>query len=79
MASTPKDLYQRAMNLTDQDRAELVGLLLETLDIEEESGVEAAWLEEIERRVVELDSGSVKSVPWSEVRARVFETSADRG
>jgi putative addiction module component (TIGR02574 family) len=74
MASTPKDLYERAMNLTDQDRAELVGLLLETLDIEGESGVEAAWLEEIERRVAELDSGEVKSVPWSEVRARVFDT-----
>ncbi len=77
MASTPKDLYERAMNLTEQDRAELVGLLLETLDIEEESGVGAAWLQEIERRVAELDSGAVKSVPWSEVRARVFDTSAN--
>jgi putative addiction module component (TIGR02574 family) len=76
MATTPKDLYERAMNLSDQDRAELVGLLLETLDIEQESGVEAAWLEEIERRVSSLDSGSVESVPWSEVRARVFHTSA---
>ena len=79
MASTPKDLYERAMNLTDQDRAELVGLLLETLDIEQETGVEAAWLEEIERRVADLDSGAAKSVPWSEVRARVFDTSANRG
>ena len=74
MASTPKDLYKSAMSLSDQDRAELVGLLLETLDIEEESGVEAAWLEEIDRRVAELDSGAVKSVPWSEVRSRVFDT-----
>jgi len=76
MASTPKDLYERAMSLNDQDRAELVGLLLETLDTTEESGVEAAWLEEIDRRVAELDSGKVESVPWSEVRARVFDISA---
>jgi putative addiction module component (TIGR02574 family) len=77
MASTPKDLYQQAMDLSDQDRAELVGLLLETLDIEEEPGVEAAWLKEIERRLSELDSGAVKSIPWSEVRARVFSPGAN--
>ena len=77
MASSPKDLYERAMSLSDQDRAELVGLLLETLDTEEESGVEAAWLKEIDRRIAALDSGSVESVPWSEARARIFDISAN--
>ena len=77
MASTPKDLYQEAMDLNDKDRAELVGLLLETLDIGEDSGVEAAWLKEIEQRVTQLDSGSVESIPWSEVRARVFAAGGD--
>jgi putative addiction module component (TIGR02574 family) len=72
MSTTPKDLYKKAMSLPDQERAELVGMLLETLDVDEDSGVEAAWLTEIERRVEELDSGAVESVPWSEVRARVF-------
>ena len=72
MASNPKDLYQKAMDLNDQARAELVGMLLESLDIEAEPGVEAAWLAEIEQRVAALDSGAVKSVPWSEVRSRVF-------
>jgi putative addiction module component (TIGR02574 family) len=76
MASSPKELYERAMSLSDQDRAELVGLLLETLDTEEESGVEAAWLKEIDRRIAALDSGSAKTVPWSEARARIFDTSA---
>jgi putative addiction module component (TIGR02574 family) len=72
MATTPKELYKKAMSLPDQERAELVGLLLETLDVDEDTGVEAAWLSEIDRRVAELDSGAVKPVPWSEVRARVF-------
>ncbi len=77
MATSPKDLYHKAMDLSDQDRTELVAMLLETLDIEEEEGVESAWLVEIERRVAALDSGQVKSVPWSEVRARVFNNSAE--
>jgi putative addiction module component (TIGR02574 family) len=61
------------MSLNDEERAELVGLLLESLEIAGDDGVEAAWLKEIERRVSELDSGTVKSVPWTEVRSRVFE------
>ena len=39
-------------------------------------GAEAEWLREIERRVSELDAGTVEAVPWAEVRARVFEPSA---
>jgi len=76
MAATPKQIFDSAMDLSEEERAELVGMLLDSLDIGEEEGVEAAWLKEIERRVCELDSGSVDPVPWSEVRSRVFGASA---
>jgi putative addiction module component (TIGR02574 family) len=76
MAATPKQLYDRAMRLNDEERAELVGMLLESLEIGDDEGVEAAWLKEIERRVAELDSGAVESIPWTEVRSRVFESGA---
>jgi len=76
MVATPKELYEIAMNLSDTQRAELVGMLLESLDIGNEQGSEAAWLKEIERRVTELDSGAAEATPWSEVRARVFEAGA---
>lgn len=76
MAATPKELYEKAMTLSDEERAELVGLLLETLDVGNDSGVEAAWLKEIEKRVTELDSGAIGSIPWTEVRARVFNPGA---
>jgi putative addiction module component (TIGR02574 family) len=33
--------------------------------------VEAAWAEEIERRVRQIDSGEVKTIPWEEVRAKI--------
>ena len=75
MASSTKELYQSAMDLNDHDRAELVGMLLESLDLQVEDGVEAAWLSEIERRVEDIDSGAVEPVPWTEVRSRVFELS----
>jgi putative addiction module component (TIGR02574 family) len=76
MVATPKQLYDKAMDLNEKQRAELIGLLLESLEIGTDEGVEAAWLEEIERRIVELDSGAVEAVPWTEVRSRVFESRA---
>jgi len=32
---------------------------------------EAAWANEVNRRVAELDSGTVKTFPWAEVRRRL--------
>ena len=52
------------------DRAELVGLLIDSLDENVEQGVEAAWLKEIDRRAQELESGAVRSIPWELVRER---------
>ena len=76
MVATSKELYEKAMSLDPEERAELIGLLLESLDIGEDDDVEPAWLEEIEKRMEALDSGAVETVPWSEVRSRVFEPSA---
>ena len=75
MAASRDDLYKAALELDDSERAALVGMLLDSLDTEEEAGVEAAWIAEIERRVEELDSGAVKSIPWEEVRARLHRAS----
>ncbi len=34
--------------------------------------IPAAWVTEIERRMVELDSGSVQTIPWEQLRARLY-------
>ncbi|MGH8695173.1 MAG: addiction module protein [Burkholderiales bacterium] len=59
------------MRLEPQERATLMRLLIEALDDTEE-GVEDAWRVEIERRMAELDAGSVETIPWEEVRARLY-------
>ena len=71
MGRTLQDLYREASTLTESERAELAGLLLESLETEPEAGVEAAWAEEVERRVREIDSGRVKTIPWEQVRAQL--------
>jgi putative addiction module component (TIGR02574 family) len=71
MARSARELFEEAMRLHPQERATLMRFLIEALDAEVEQGVEEAWREEIERRMVELDSGSVETIPWEEVRARL--------
>jgi putative addiction module component (TIGR02574 family) len=72
MATLAEELYQKALDLEQKERAALAARLIESLDREVEEGVEAAWLAEVERRMEELDSGKVQSIPWDEVRARLL-------
>ena len=65
------ELFEEAAQLPETDRAELAGRLLESLHGEPDEGVEAAWAEEIERRIRQIDSGEVETIPWEEVRARL--------
>ena len=66
------ELFREASELPDADRAELAGRLLESLHGKADENVEAAWAEEIERRIRQIDSGEVTTIPWEEVRARLY-------
>ncbi len=73
MARTARELFDEAMRLDPEERATLMRLLIDTLDAEAEEGVEDAWRVEIERRMAELDRGAVQTVPWEELRARLYQ------
>ena len=34
--------------------------------------IQAAWSEEVERRLADIDSGTVGLIPWEEVRDQLF-------
>jgi putative addiction module component (TIGR02574 family) len=71
MARNISEIFLEASELSEADRAELAGLLLESLEGEPDEGVEAAWAEEIERRVRQIEAGEVETIPWEEVRAKL--------
>jgi putative addiction module component (TIGR02574 family) len=73
MAKDVTALFRDASELSERDRATLAGLLIESLEAEPEPDVEAGWSAEIERRVADIDSGNVKTVPWDEVRRRLLD------
>jgi putative addiction module component (TIGR02574 family) len=56
-----------AMELSIEERAQLAGRLLLSLDDPSEAEVERLWMEEAERRIQEFRSGKVKGIPADEV------------
>ena len=68
MTQQALDLLQKALSLSEEERAALADSLLASLDISVEEGAKKAWEEEISRRIVDIDSGKAKMIPWEEVR-----------
>jgi len=71
MKQAPEDLLKQALQLSPEERAALAASLIESLDEQVDEDAEAAWALEIRRRLAELDSGAVKTIPWSEARRRI--------
>lgn len=71
MSRAVHDLYEKASELPPEDRAELAGLLLESIEEQTDEGVEEAWAVEIERRMADYRAGRAKTISWSEVRAHL--------
>ena len=77
MAISREALFRKVLALDASDRNELVGLLIDSLDPEAQEGAEAAWLQEIDRRARELDSGAVQTIPWEIARERLLRAPRD--
>ena len=64
------ELSRKARSLSREERVRLAEELLATVQ-EVDPEVEAAWDEEIKRRIEEIDSGTAKLIPADEVFAEV--------
>lgn len=65
-------LLESALHLPADARAALAGSLIESLDESVDEDAEAAWADEIARRMSDLDSGKAKTVPWSKARQMIL-------
>ena len=67
MSLTYEQITAEAMRLSAEERADLADKLWLSVDTPEE--VAAAWDAEIERRVAQIDSGEVETIPFEQVMA----------
>lgn len=68
MSASLKQIEEQARALSAEERAKLAESMLESLHAPV-SEVEAAWAEEIERRVAAFDRGEIPSYPAEDVLA----------
>ena len=65
---TSRTLLREALKLPQKARAALAAELMESLDALD---LGDEWEAEIQRRIADVDSGRVKTIPLSEVRKRL--------
>ena len=68
MARSARELFDEAMTLELKECIALTSLLIESLNPGGDEGADPAWVAEIERRMIELDSGAAQHSP---IRHRV--------
>ncbi|HXT22258.1 MAG TPA: addiction module protein [Thermoanaerobaculia bacterium] len=79
MTKTADALLRDALELGEQDRADMAAALLESLEpAVDEAAIAQAWDEEVQRRVAEIDSGQAELIPWEEVRRQLFSRLNER-
>ena len=71
MARPLEKIREEIRALSTSEKEELLRSLWEELDGPADPDVEAAWLEEVRRRDLELDRGEVESIPAEEVFKRL--------
>jgi putative addiction module component (TIGR02574 family) len=73
MRTESADLLRDALALPTEARAALIDSLLESLDVDaDDVGVDGnaqeAWRDEIQRRIQQIDTETVRMIPWDEAR-----------
>ena len=71
MTEQAHKLLEAVLLLPEAERAELVEAVMESFEPSPEE--EAEFAEEIKRRIAEIESGAVKTIPWEETRKRLWE------
>ena len=71
MSISVEELSAKARTLSPEDRARLAEDLLASLHEVPDPEIEAAWGEEIKRRIAEVENGTATLVPAEEVFAEI--------
>jgi len=76
MSKQAQAIFDQAMKLSVGERERLVSQLMGSIDEavlspEELAAHDAAWAPELRRRLAEVRSGTVETIPWEDVDAHI--------
>lgn len=78
MPATIDAISSQAFVLPEEQRMRLALALMESVETDSPATANAAWSEEISRRIAAYDSGKLKSIPASDVFRKLREIAPDR-
>jgi putative addiction module component (TIGR02574 family) len=78
MTRPAKEIISAAIKLTERDRLQIVEELLASLEPAADEAVDAAWGAEVERRSREIKEGTVRPIPWEEVKSQARKRTRGR-
>jgi putative addiction module component (TIGR02574 family) len=73
MDTQAEHVLQTALSLDANERAEIAATLIASLDPQQAEDVEAAWAEEIKRRIESIERNEVQLIPSDEVMRSMRE------
>ncbi len=71
MSAVFKQVIENIGELTSNEKALIAHCLISSLELKHDESVDESWGELAERRLFELESGTVKGVSWNEIKSEV--------
>lgn len=68
MDTDSQQLLRTALSLPESDRAQIAGVLINSLEAGSDENADVAWAAEIQRRIASIKNDDVELIPWNTVR-----------
>lgn len=66
-------ILNEVLSLPNNMRADLVDLLLESLNLPTQNNIDKLWAKEAEKRIKDIDLGKIKTIPGEQVINEIKE------
>ncbi len=73
MISKADFILNEALSMSPAERAMLAHCLITSLDQPKDKNVDAEWIKLAQKRLADLENGSVKPVSWESIKQKVRE------
>jgi len=71
MSAVFKQVIQNIGDLSSDEKALVAHCLISSLETRHDDRVDKAWGELANKRLLELESGAVKSISWNEIKKEI--------
>ena len=71
MSTVFKQVIENIKDLSHGERALIAHCLISSLESDPDEDVDKAWVALSEKRLLELESGVIKGVPWEDIKNEV--------